>query len=112
MMIRSMPPASAQRAVIPVPAPPPTIGRPAATWARRRCKHCSRVKKLIRLIVSRNDESAPGSLVALLLGPPRLPGEDRLGALLARGTLGGAEVLLGQLLQGGVGRVGHRRLLV
>src|SRR5262249_55974703 len=38
MTIRSMPPASAHLADRPVPAPPPTIGRPAATWARRRSR--------------------------------------------------------------------------
>src|SRR6516162_5996028 len=47
MMIRSMPPASAHLADRPMPAPPPMIGRPAATWARSRRKHSSRVKKLI-----------------------------------------------------------------
>src|SRR5262249_15009766 len=47
MMIRSMPPASAHLALRPVPAPPPMIGLPAATWARSRSRHCSRVKKLI-----------------------------------------------------------------
>src|SRR5712692_5580251 len=46
-MMRSMPPASAHLALMPVPAPPPMIGRPAATWARRRCRHSSRVKKLM-----------------------------------------------------------------
>src|SRR5438552_2231707 len=48
MMIRSMPPASAHLALMPVPAPPPMIGLPAATWARSRRRHSSRVKKLIR----------------------------------------------------------------
>src|SRR5262245_56509985 len=43
MMIRSMPPASAHLALKPVPAPPPMIGRPAATWARSRVRHSSRV---------------------------------------------------------------------
>src|SRR4051794_32434299 len=43
MMIRSMPPASAHLADRPMPAPPPTIGRPAATWARSRRRHSSRV---------------------------------------------------------------------
>src|SRR5262249_26309878 len=47
MMMRAMPPASAQRALMAVPAPPPMIGLPAATWARSRSRHCSRVKKLI-----------------------------------------------------------------
>src|SRR5262249_13361537 len=47
MMIRSMPPASAHLALMPVPAPPPMIGRPADTWERSRCKHWSRVKKLM-----------------------------------------------------------------
>src|SRR6516225_1619115 len=47
MMIRSMPPASAHLALMPVPAPPPMIGLPAATWARRRLRHSSRVKKLM-----------------------------------------------------------------
>src|SRR5262249_22627466 len=47
MMIRSMPPASAHLALRPAPAPPPMMGLPAATWARRRCRHCSRVKKLM-----------------------------------------------------------------
>src|SRR5205085_759142 len=46
-MIRSMPPASAHLALSPVPAPPPMIGRPAATWARRRCRHCSRLNGLM-----------------------------------------------------------------
>src|SRR5262249_27034556 len=31
----------------PVPAPPPMIGLPAATWAARRWRHCSRVKGLM-----------------------------------------------------------------
>src|SRR6516162_5890769 len=44
MIIRSMPPASAHLADNPVPAPPPMIGFPVATWARRRCKHSSRLK--------------------------------------------------------------------
>ena len=35
MMMRSMPPASAHLALMPVPAPPPMIGLPAATWARK-----------------------------------------------------------------------------
>src|SRR6516164_6872519 len=47
MMIRSMPPASAHLADRPVPAPPPMMGRPAATWARRRSRHSSWVKALI-----------------------------------------------------------------
>src|ERR1051325_5163446 len=47
MMIRSIPPASAHLALIPVPAPPPMIGLPAATWARRRLRDSSRVKKLM-----------------------------------------------------------------
>src|SRR5262249_39543364 len=47
MMIRSIPPASAHLALMPVPAPPPMIGLPAATWARRRSRHCWRVKTLI-----------------------------------------------------------------
>ena len=47
MMMRSMPPASAHLAQMPVPAPPPMIGRPAATWARSRARHSSRVKKLM-----------------------------------------------------------------
>src|SRR5262249_4579502 len=47
MMMRSIPPASAHLALIPVPAPPPMIGLPAATWARRRRRHSSRVKKLM-----------------------------------------------------------------
>src|SRR5438876_4012682 len=53
-MIRSIPPASAHLALRPVPAPPPTTGRPAATWARSRWRHCSRVKKLmdVRLLVA------------------------------------------------------------
>src|SRR6516164_2354285 len=42
-MMRSMPPASAHLALMPVPAPPPMIGLPAATWARNRSRHCSRV---------------------------------------------------------------------
>src|SRR3954469_1309440 len=46
-MIRSMPPASAHLADSPVPAPPPMMGRPAATWARRRRRHSSRVKELM-----------------------------------------------------------------
>ena len=47
MMMRSMPPASAHLALMPVPAPPPMIGLPAAIWARRRARHASRVKKLM-----------------------------------------------------------------
>src|SRR5215472_10759882 len=47
MMSRSMPPASAHLADRPMPAPPPTIGLPAATWARRRCKHSSRLNMLM-----------------------------------------------------------------
>src|SRR5262249_30540022 len=47
MMIRSMPPSSAHLADRPMPAPPPMIGRPAATWARRRWRHSSRVNELI-----------------------------------------------------------------
>src|SRR4051812_12145985 len=35
MMIRSMPPASAHLALRPVPAPPPMMGRPAATFRRK-----------------------------------------------------------------------------
>src|SRR4051812_44417968 len=46
-MRRSMPPASAHLALIPVPAPPPMIGLPAATWARSRLRHSSREKKLM-----------------------------------------------------------------
>src|SRR5206468_2279104 len=42
-----MPPASAHLALMPVPAPPPMIGLPAATWARSRFKHSSRVKRLM-----------------------------------------------------------------
>src|SRR5438270_684172 len=49
MMMRSMPPASAHLALMPVPAPPPMIGLPAAICARSRCKHCSRVKKLMKV---------------------------------------------------------------
>src|SRR3954453_23781463 len=47
MMIRSMPPASAHLADRPMPAPPPMTGRPAATWARRRRRHSSRVNPLM-----------------------------------------------------------------
>src|SRR5579875_3099598 len=47
MIIRSMPPASAHLADKPVPAPPPMIGLPAATWPRRRCRHSSRLKMLM-----------------------------------------------------------------
>ena len=36
MMMRSAPPASAHLAEMPVPAPHPTTGRPAATSARTR----------------------------------------------------------------------------
>src|SRR4051794_38827979 len=36
MTIRSMPPASSHLALMPVPAPPPMIGRPAATFVRSR----------------------------------------------------------------------------
>src|SRR5690349_17778975 len=43
MMIRSMPPASAHLAERPVPAPPPMMGRPAATWERSRARIWSRV---------------------------------------------------------------------
>src|SRR5262245_4541154 len=43
MMIRSDPPASANLAEMPVPAPAPTIGRPASVWARSRVNTCSRV---------------------------------------------------------------------
>src|SRR5262249_33376037 len=68
MMIRSMPPASAHLALMPVPAPPPIIGLPAATWARRRSRHCSRVKKLmgssLTLPVGAGLAGLIGSLVA------------------------------------------------
>src|SRR5579884_269696 len=47
MISKSMPPASAHLADKPVPAPPPMIGFPAATWLRRRCKHSSRLKMLM-----------------------------------------------------------------
>src|SRR5437867_2450206 len=50
MIIRSMPPASAHLAEIPVPAPPPMMGLPAASWARRRWRHSSFVKKLMGLL--------------------------------------------------------------
>src|SRR6516162_7684590 len=43
MMMRSTPPASAHLADRPVPAPAPMIGRPAATWERRRVRMVSRV---------------------------------------------------------------------
>src|SRR5271163_1323927 len=36
MTIRSIPPASSHLALIPVPAPPPMTGRPAATFLRSR----------------------------------------------------------------------------
>src|SRR5688572_12081832 len=49
-MSRSMPPASAHLAEMPVPAPPPTIGLPAATWARSRLRISSRAKRLMRRI--------------------------------------------------------------
>ena len=39
----SAPPASANLAEMPVPAPAPTIGWPAAVWARSRARTCSRV---------------------------------------------------------------------
>src|SRR5438105_1332929 len=42
MMIRSIPPASAHLALRPVPAPPPTIGSPAATLARNRSSNALR----------------------------------------------------------------------
>src|SRR4051794_21507576 len=41
--MRSMPPASSHFAERPVPAPPPIIGRPAASCARSRVRHSSRV---------------------------------------------------------------------
>src|SRR6516165_9366508 len=43
MTIRSMPPASSHLAEMPVPAPPPTMGRPAATLARRRWRIADRL---------------------------------------------------------------------
>src|SRR5947207_15692196 len=46
MMRRSMPPSSAHLALIPVPAPPPMIGLPAATWARSRARMSSRVNMI------------------------------------------------------------------
>src|SRR5437763_8392610 len=51
MIKRSMPPASAHLALMPVPAPPPRIGLPAATWARRRFRHSSRLKRLMRSLL-------------------------------------------------------------
>src|SRR5438132_13265565 len=64
MMMRSMPPASAHLALMPVPAPPPMIALPAATWARRRWRHSSRLNKLI--------------------GPPSLPGGGAVTIEVAR----------------------------
>src|SRR5262245_35065236 len=46
MMMRSMPPISAHLALMPVPAPPPMIGLPAATWARRCSRHWARVNDI------------------------------------------------------------------
>src|SRR6266545_1126545 len=42
MMTRSMPPISAHLAERPVPAPPPTMGTPAAAWARNRARMSER----------------------------------------------------------------------
>src|SRR3954465_15675291 len=81
MMMRSMPPASAHLALMPVPAPPPMTGRPAATWARSRARHSARVKKLMagprladtigaRDATPRGDyrsRSSPGNRMAVLL---------------------------------------------
>ena len=38
--MRSMPPASSHLALIPVPAPPPMIGRPSAIFRCRRSRIC------------------------------------------------------------------------
>src|ERR1043165_2739554 len=53
MINRSMPPFSAHLAEMPVPAPPPMIGLPAASWARNRSRICSRVKKLMTYSICR-----------------------------------------------------------
>src|SRR5579883_2022168 len=47
MIIRSTPPASAHFADRPVPAPPPRMGRPAATCDRKRLRHSVRDKTLM-----------------------------------------------------------------
>src|SRR5271165_614742 len=50
MIMRSISPVSAHLALMPVPAPPPTIGLPAATCARSRLKHSARVTRLIGIL--------------------------------------------------------------
>src|SRR5882724_10851567 len=47
MMIRSTPPISSNFAEMPVPAPPPIIGRSAATILCRRSRTCLRVNPIV-----------------------------------------------------------------
>src|SRR5512139_1961524 len=52
MIARSAPPASAILAEMPVPAPQPTIGTPAATWARSRRSTSARgMKGMVGLLL-------------------------------------------------------------
>src|SRR5947207_14733881 len=55
--MRSTPPSSSSLALIPVPAPPPMIGCPAATFALSRARISSRLKRAMLLIL-RNRETA------------------------------------------------------
>src|SRR5581483_6287978 len=118
MMIRSMPPSSAHLADSPVPAPPPTIGRPAATWARSRArissrgnmdrpvllaldpKPCLGSSRPSRLLFARRR----GAIVGGWLGRARRGGRLRAGVLRRVGLL---EELVEQLLDLGLGRGGR-----
>src|SRR5262249_53601579 len=73
MMMRSMPPASAHLALMPVPAPPPMMGLPAATWARRRWRHSSRVNWLMVRSLASIIRSNAQLLYGRLEGMPVIP---------------------------------------
>ena len=48
MTIKSIPPASSHLALMPVPAPPPMIGTPASTFARKRSMTARRDSVIVR----------------------------------------------------------------
>src|ERR1700757_3871842 len=57
-MIKSTPPAASNLAEMPVPAPPPIIGRPSAMTARNRLRTCSLVKAIRKIRTEKSHAKA------------------------------------------------------